>query len=279
MVEKMPESKDQESDEMTLLKAVHDSGIPLPMENVIHLFEGGSALHGARLAAKSDLDICGVFIEPKIHLYGLDKFEHFVTSTSDQHERNSENDVDITLYSLRRWAFLATKGNPTAISFLFAMSVLDNDHDWVWYDFKADLKRSLIAKSAAKHYRGFVDGQMKRLLGEKGQGKHGQRPELTASHGYDTKAAMHAVRLVGEGIELMTKGFITYPRHDKGHLIDIRLGKYSLDSICHQVSGFLHELDYAVEHSSLRDTPDRVAINQALVDAYEAFYTFYEETE
>src|SRR4051812_28407567 len=85
---------------------------------IIHLFEGGSKQHGARIEGKNDLDIYGVFIEPRVKELGLDPFEHFVTSTSDNQQRNSADDVDVTLYSLRRWAQLATKGNPTAINFL-----------------------------------------------------------------------------------------------------------------------------------------------------------------
>ena len=32
------------------------------------------------------------------------------------------------------------------------------------------------------HFLGFVDGQMKRLLGEKGRGKHGQQNSLYSVH-------------------------------------------------------------------------------------------------
>jgi uncharacterized protein len=249
----------------------------IPAQNVIHLFEGGSALHGARVnTCASDLDICGVFIEPKRYIYGLDSFEHFVTSTSDESERNTSDDVDICLYSLRRWAFLACKGNPTALSYFDAIGE-KSYYDWVWgYAVLGRMKGAIVAKSAATHYKGFVSGQMARLLGTKGQGKHGQRPELTENFGYDTKAAMHAVRLCGEGIELMTKGYVTYPRPEAGHLIDIRLGKFSLDGICSMVSGLLTELDEATAKSSLRSKPDRVTVNECLTEAYE---TFYEETK
>ena len=112
-----------------LIQAVKGSAFSqqMPMENLIHLFEGGSALHGARILDTADLDIYGVFIEPKENIFGLSPFEHVVTSTSDQTERNTKDDVDITLYGLRRWAMLACKGNPTALSFLFAPSAMK---DW-----------------------------------------------------------------------------------------------------------------------------------------------------
>ena len=42
-------------------------------------------------------------------------------------------------------------------------------------------------------------------------GAHTNRPELVAVHGYDTKYAMHALRLGLQGIELLTTGRITLP--------------------------------------------------------------------
>ena len=254
-----------------LVEAIAASQFPFPIQNVIHLFEGGSALHGARIEGKADLDICGVFIEPKLKIFGLDPFEHFVTSTAEQHERNTVDDTDITLYSLRRWAFLATKGNPTALSYLFSDNWAPNS--WVWgYGVLGKMTDAMIAKSAIKHYIGFVDGQMARLLGTKGQGKHGQRPELTESHGYDTKAAMHAVRLLGEGLDLMQLGRVRFPRPNTEELISIRKGEWSLDKVCSRVSELISILEGATEKSSLRAKPDRAIVNECLVDAYETFY-------
>ncbi len=53
-----------------------------------------------------------------------------------------------------------------------------------------------------KPFLGFADDQMKRLLGQKGQ-KNVHRAELENKHGYDTKYAMHVIRLYGEAKELM----------------------------------------------------------------------------
>jgi hypothetical protein len=45
---------------------------------------------------------------------------------------------------------------------------------------------------------------------------------------YDTKYAMHVIRLYGEAKELMEQGRITLPRPNKDELVEIRHGKYSL---------------------------------------------------
>jgi predicted nucleotidyltransferase len=270
---------------MATTKALIDSvkqspfGQTMSIEHLIHLFEGGSALHGARLEGKSDLDVCGVFIEPKVNIFGLSPFEHLVTGTSDNSARNTNDDVDICLYGLRRWAELACKGNPTAISYMFAPNARaigwsGRSYFSVWTENLLTLREAIISKKSAVHFMGFVDGQMKRLLNEKGNGKHGQRPELAMNFGYDTKAAMHAVRLCGEGIELMTTGKITLPRPNANELIQIRNGRWSLDYLSKTVSGLLYELEDAMTKSPLCSKPDRDIVNATLVKMYETFYGY-----
>lgn len=258
---------------MTLLEHVRHAGLPHDFE-IIHLFEGGSALHGARIEGKQDLDIYGVFLEPASRALGIDPFEHFVSSTSGNERKNTSEDVDITLYSLRRWAELACKGNPTAINFLFADNLLWSavrSEGAPWFNRLHHLKKAIVAKSAAGHYTGFADGQMRRLLGS-GTGKHGQRNELTEKYGYDTKAAMHAVRLLGEGIELMQTGVVTFPRPNRGELISIREGNWSLDLVCQRVSHLITELEQARKASSLPEKPNRSAVNYIVSETYLDFY-------
>jgi predicted nucleotidyltransferase len=248
-----------------MMDAILRSQFP-PTFRLIHLFEGGSAQHGARISDKNDLDIFGVFFEDVEKALGLDCYEHFVTSTSDNSRRNNADDVDITLYSLRRWAQLAAKGNPTALNFLFAKNdfYLNNNP---WNRYVDRLREALVAKSAAGHYRGFVDGQMKRLMGE-GQGKHGQRPELEAEFGYDTKAGMHAVRLMGEGIELMQTGKVTFPRPNTRELISIRKGEMPLGYLQEKVRYLMQDLEQAYEASTLPAKPDRQRVSDLISQMY-----------
>lgn len=72
--------------------------------DLIHLFAGGSELHGAKIGATDDLDIYGVYVESPETALGLDPQDHFVWSTAGDERRNGPEDVDLTLYSLRRWA-------------------------------------------------------------------------------------------------------------------------------------------------------------------------------
>lgn len=252
---------------MNLHTKVRELGLSAEF-SIIHLFEGGSALHGARLPGKSDLDIYGIFIEPSIKALGLDPFEHFVTTTSDESRRNTIDDIDCTLYSLRRWAQLAAKGNPTALNFLFAPNTVHSeDTNPHWNTYKRYFKEAILSQAAATHYIGFVEGQMRRLLGT-GTGKHGQRPELVKESGYDTKAAMHAVRLLGEGEELMQQHRVTFPRPNVEELLTIRTGQWSLDKLCQRVSQGVIDLKAAAHYSSLPLKPNRHRVSELVSDLY-----------
>jgi hypothetical protein len=66
-----------------------------------------------------------------------------------------------------------------------------------------------------KQFLGFADDQLKRMTGQKGRGKKGQRPEIEVEFEYDVKAAMHTLRLLYECKELVSSGTITLPRPER----------------------------------------------------------------
>jgi predicted nucleotidyltransferase len=191
---------------------------------MLHLFVGGSELHGAKLGGTDDHDIYGLFLEPAERSIGIDSaYEHFVWSTAGNDRRNTADDVDITLYSLRKWARLAARGNPTCLHFLFSNNECETAYRKLW-EIISDNRELFLARDHIHQFVGFVDAQLGRLTGVRGRGKKGQRPELETEFGYDTKAGMHSVRLLYEAIELMRTGRITFPRPEKDLLINIRGG-------------------------------------------------------
>lgn len=180
-----------------LRSAVELSQFP-HLGGLIHLFVGGSELHGAKVNNTDDLDIYGTYLELPELVIGLDRSDFYVWSTAGNERRNGPDDIDICLYSLRKWAGLAAKGNPTALHFLFAPNFSASPDAW------EEIVRSrklFLSKAAANQFRGFADSQVRRLQGI-GTGKKGQRHEFIDVYGYDVKAAMHVIRLLNEGIEL-----------------------------------------------------------------------------
>src|SRR5580700_2852846 len=251
-----------------LLKNVVESGFPFP-ERLVHLFVGGSELHGAKVHGTDDLDIYGVYIEPPALVLGLDSMPHFVWSTAGDDRRNGPNDVDITLYSLKKWSGLACKGNPTALHFLFAKNTVDNP---IWSAIIAK-KDAFLARSCAKQFSGFANDQLQRMSGRKGRGKKGQRPEIEVKYGYDVKAAMHALRLLYECKELVTQGTITMPRPERDLLIRVRTGKYSIDRVIAMAHKEFAECEDAAKTSFLPEKIDRAAVSRLLAESYRAAWS------
>src|SRR5215467_3307946 len=159
----MDKARKSDTKERSLLDLVALSGFN-KTQNLIHLFVGGSELHGAKVGQTDDTDIYGVYIEEPSEALGLDSREHFVWSTAGNERRNTADDVDVTLYSLRKWAGMAAKGNATALHFLFADPKEVAAKTWS----KIQKQRHIfLSRNSAKQFLGFADAQFKRLTGEK----------------------------------------------------------------------------------------------------------------
>jgi uncharacterized protein len=252
----------------SLLDLVRLSGFERP-ETLVHLFIGGSELHGAKVGETDDTDLYGVYIEDPEHALGLNSREHFVWSTAGDDRRNGPDDVDVTLYSLRKWAGMAAKGNATALHFLFA-----NPHDvdpHTWHKIQKD-QSVFLSRTSAKQFLGFADSQFKRLTGEKGSGKKGQRPEYIGKFGYDTKAAMHGLRLLYECMELMQNGRITLPRPEKDLLIEVRGGSWTLERVLQHAQRLFKDVDDSVAKSPLPEKVKRSAISKLIARVHLEFW-------
>lgn len=249
-----------------LVRHIVDLGFHPLRASLIHAFVGGSALHGVKLEGKDDLDIYGVFIEEPRYILGLDRFEHFVTSTSSEAERNTADDIDVSCYSLRKLATLALKGNPTILQFFFTPA---GAGDIAWSRVIAS-KELFLSKQCSHSIKGFADAQLHRMAGERGTGKHGQRDELVVKFGYDTKSAMHSLRVLLEGIDLLRKGWIEFPRPKEqcDWLLSVRRGEWSMDRVLLESKRLFTQIKEAEASSKLPDEPDRAAVDKFLAEMY-----------
>jgi hypothetical protein len=106
---------------------------------------------------------------------------------------------------------------------------------------------------------------------------HTNCPELVALHGYDTKFAMHALRLGVQGVELLTTGRITLPVPvpELGHLRQVRRGEVPLAEVVGQVE----QVDLAEarltalrDSSSLPAERDRARVDDWLHRSHLAYW-------
>ena len=241
-------------------------GFPLDRADIIHAFVGGSALHGVKLSGTDDTDVYGIYIEKPWLALGIERMDHFVASTSPQTRRNVAGDVDVMCYSLRRFADLAAKGNPTILHALFTPAGR-GEAEW-----SAILERRevFLARAHARKYLGYADAQLKRMCGQRGTGKHGQRPEIMGRFGYDTKAAMHTLRLLYEGIELMRDHWVTLPRPAKERelLLAVRRGEWSEERVIRQANRLVNTLQGSAAAASLPEAVDLKRVSKLVGEIY-----------
>jgi predicted nucleotidyltransferase len=241
----------------------------------------GSGVHGTSISGQDDRDEMGICLEPPEFVTGLARVPNGINGEGlsvhfEQYERHTvwdkpgglanrsgAGDLDVVIYSARKWARLALAGNPTVLLVLFVP-----DEEVVFRnETGAELVENahrFVSKPAAQRFLGYLQGQKAAMTGE--VGAHTNRPELVAIHGYDTKYAMHALRLGYQGVELLTSGRITLPVPEpyREYLRSIRRGEVELEEVIEAVSAAEAELIRLKESSTLPDEPDRKWVDEWL---------------
>jgi len=166
---------------------------------------------------------------------------------------------------------LALAGNPTVLLVLFVPDeeVVFRDHAGA--ELVSNAHR-FVSRLAAGRFLGYLKGQKAAMTGQ--AGAHTNRPELVASHGYDTKYAMHALRLGLQGIELLTTGRITLPvpELDRAYLRSIRRGERPLAEVLDAIAGAEARLTDLRDSPAIPDQPDRRWVDDWLYRSYQDFW-------
>jgi uncharacterized protein len=241
----------------------------------------GSGVHGTSISGQDDRDEMGICLEPPEFVTGLARvpsgtrgdgpavvFEQYERHTvwdlpGGLANRSVAGNLDVVIYTARKWARLALGGNPTVLLVLFVP-----DQDVVYRNEVGvelvDNAHRFVSKHAAQRFLGYLQGQKAAMTGE--VGAHTNRPELVAAHGYDTKYAMHALRLGFQGVELLTTGRITLPvpEPQRAYLRSIRRGEVELNEVVDAVSAAEAELVRLKESSTLPDEPDHRWVDEWL---------------
>jgi uncharacterized protein len=92
------------------------------------------------------------------------------------------------------------------------------------------------------------------------------RAELEAKHGYDTKHAMHLVRLLRMAHEILGSGKVLVKRPDAAELLDIRMGQWTFDDLMNWTVATEAGLVEVAQNSPLPKEPDRNKLDAILVE-------------
>ena len=167
----------------------------------------------------------GLCVEPAEYVSGLQRFEQYVFRTQPDGVRSGPGDLDLIVYSLRKWMRLALTGNPTVLLPLFVPEIEIVRITGLGHELRANADR-IVSRLAGLRFAGYLRTQRQRML--EGALKV-NRPELIEKYGFDTKYAMHMVRLGVQGVELLETGRMTLPIAEPWltWLRDLRRGKHT----------------------------------------------------
>jgi hypothetical protein len=241
----------------------------------------GSGVHGTAISGQDDRDELGICLEPPQFVTGLARvpngtgglgpsvrFEQYERHTAWDRpggvaERSGAGDLDVVVYSARKWARLALDGNPTVLLVLFVPDEEVVFRDAAGAELTANAHR-FVSRLAATRYLGYLRGQHQQVTG------HSSRPELVAAHGYDTKHAMHALRLGLQGAELLSAGRITLPvpEPDRAYLRAVRRGEVPLAEVLDAIRAAEARLEALRGSPAVPGQPDRAWVDDWLHRSY-----------
>lgn len=229
----------------------------------------GSTVHGLNLPGMDDRDEMGVCIEPREYVIGLKHFEQWTYRTKPEGVKSGPGDLDLTVYSLRKWCRLALAGNPTILLLLYIpkeqLSVCLPAGGML-----RGLSGCFASRRALDAFLGYMMAQKQRLAGERG-GRHAKpRQDLVDKYGYDTKYAMHMMRLGFQGIEYGKTGHISLPmrEEERTYCFAVRKGEIEYSAVMTRLGELERELKDLTTTSPLPPDPDYTAINNFLAGQY-----------
>src|SRR6202161_2415342 len=152
----------------------------------------GSGVHGTAVTGQDDRDEMGICLEPAELVTGLARvprgtdddgwipFEQYERHTvwdepGGLSNRSGAGDLDVVIYSARKWCRLALAGNPTVLLLLFVpeSEVVYRNEVGAGLVYNA---HRFVSRHAADRFLGYLQSQKAAMTGQ--VGAHTNRPEL-----------------------------------------------------------------------------------------------------
>jgi len=224
----------------------------------------GSQVHGLVQPGTDDRDEMAIAIEPPEHVIGLHAFEHWSHRTQPEGTPSGPGDLDLIVYSLRKYCRLALKGSPTVLLPLFAPP----EHTLICTNAGDRLREQtdlFLASDLRASFLGYLESQQQNLL----TASKSRDREQSGQHGYDTKYGMHALRIGYQGLELLESGKITLPVPEPGRsrLLEVRRGNVPLADIVVELIDLIAQLKMTPIPGM--DPPPDLQLEQWLINTYQ----------
>lgn len=227
----------------------------------------GSTAHGTAVDGQDDRDEMGVFIEAPELCCGLTSLDHYIYRDKPEGVRSEAGDLDLTMYSLRKFCRLAEQGNPSVVILLWLPQHIVKTE---LGSALVNMREAFISRESGNRFLGYLVAQKMKMEGKRANTTN--RPELIEKYGFDTKFAMHALRLAYEGIEMLTSRTITLPvaEPNLSVLRGVRTGRYSLYQALEMIDTAEMQLRELLKDCNWKT--DRARINAFMVKAHQAHW-------
>jgi len=247
-------------------------GVEIAERNQILRTVVGSGVHGIAIEGLDDRDEMAVFIEPIEHVIGTGEPMDVATfRTKPEGVRSEHGDLDLSLYSLRKYVRLAAKGNPTALLPLFCPleSVIHMNATG------ADLRKmrdAFLSEEAVHRFLGYMYAQHERMMGRGKRNRVPDRPELVEKHGWDVKYGAHALRLAYQGHDICKFGHLTLPlpEDQRQRVLAVKRGEVSQQVVSREIVALTQFTRAMLDNHAtpLQEHPNWTAIGEFTIDAH-----------
>ncbi len=230
-------------------------------EQIVLKTLGGSHAYGLN-TPESDMDERGVALPKVAWLLG------FSPSGQGAQTHESMVNTDLVVHTLGKFCSLALSANPNILDMLFCREEEIIEMTVVGQALRG-LREQFLSQRAYKSYAGYAAQQLKRMRNHNTD--HGAHRELIDKFGYDTKNAMHLIRLLKMGKTLLGEGRVEVYRSDREFLLEVRAGKYSVAQVQKMAEELDAECKELSEHSVLPKEPNTYGIEQWLMSVHHAW--------
>lgn len=237
--------------------------------DVVYCAEVGSTAHGISTnETGDDLDLTVIRMESFSELiHGSIRRQSMMIRTQPDGVRSRMGDIDLQVYTLRKFVSLACGGNPSILGAIFSQA---QHKTRLSFD---PIVGKLASRQAGSAFLGYMRQQIERWQGVRGQ-KNVNRPELVEAYGFDTKYAAHVIRLGYQGIEYMLSGRFTMPMPEPmaTDIKRLRTGEWSEEQAMEWATKVEDELLSLMDRSPLPEKPNVRGVTDWLADQYAVNY-------
>lgn len=218
----------------------------------------------------SDTDVKGVIVGPA-------RWYHGFVSSPEQLDVSKDH----VRYEIRKFFRLAAACNPTLIEVLwtdrrFHRTVTPAGQRLL------DHRRSFLSRRIEGTFGRYAEAQLKRMQTHRRwaedppdgpdhpdwkkhqtwlRTRNPMRAELERRFGYDTKHALHLVRLLRMAVEMTRTGEVHVLRPDREELLAIRDGAWTYETLVGRAESLLAQVEAAAPTSPLPERVDMEALN------------------